>query len=309
MEKTQLLSAPVWSEKRLERDLDKAIEVFREERMREPLEAYLDQFEEYRDAFDTLLEQTVDLAELSEKALEILVEPKLQEALRYLAGPPISLDDLKVVAQASLSLKRLEADPEMAERIVDTVLLGLDRRRFPWVAEEREATDTERASAVLASAALIASQRVATIRRNEGKTAQEERTKEALRQAGFQEVPARTVATLPEAPGPGEFCGESKLGERKGDLLVRLWDGRVMPIECKVSNSSTNSIKRLNNDAAAKAEGWLREFGKRGVVPTAVLSGVYKLKNLQDAQRMGLALFWAHDLKPMVQWIKKTRRK
>ena len=156
----QLVTAPVWDEERLEADLKKAIEIFREERMREPLEAYLDQFEEYQDAFDQLLEETVDLSRLSERAIEMLGDPRLQEAVRYLAGPPMSLDDLKTLASASLSLKRLKADPAMAQRIIETVLLGLDRRRFPWASDKREATEAERRAAVLASAALIASQKV-----------------------------------------------------------------------------------------------------------------------------------------------------
>jgi len=57
-----------------------------------------------------------------------------------------------------------------------------------------------------------------------------------------------------------------------------------MPIECKVSNSSLNSVKRLNNDAAVKAVGWKRDFGLRQVVPAAVLGGVYNLHNLLEAQ-------------------------
>lgn len=80
-----------------------------------------------------------------------------------------------------------------------------------------------------------------------------------------------------------------------------------MPIECKVSNSSTNSVKRLNNDAAVKAASWKVDFGLRQVVPTAMLSGVYKLHNLVDAQTRGLTIFWAHDLAAMARWIAATR--
>lgn len=80
-----------------------------------------------------------------------------------------------------------------------------------------------------------------------------------------------------------------------------------MPIECKVSNSSTNSVKRLNNDAAVKAVSWKVDFGLRQVVPSAVLSGVYKLHNLIDAQDSGLAIFWSHDLTPLTQWIEHCR--
>jgi hypothetical protein len=106
--------------------------------MEEPLEAYLEAFEERQDAFENLLEATVDLTQLSQNALVILTDPHLLEALRYVAGPPISFDDLKIVANAtSLSAKKLEADPELVQRLVDTVLLGLDRRRFPWIGEGR----------------------------------------------------------------------------------------------------------------------------------------------------------------------------
>ena len=51
--------------------------------------------------------------------------------------------------------------------------------------------------------------------------------------------------------------------------MIGLWDGRKMPLECTVSNSELNSIKRLNNDAAVKAVEWVKEFGARGVDRTA----------------------------------------
>lgn len=107
-----------------------------------------------------------------------------------------------------------------------------------------------------------------------------------------------------DAPNPGEFCCECLLGTRKADFVVRLWDGRILAIECKVSNSATNSIKRLNNDAAIKAETWIGEFGTTGVVPSAVLTGVYKLSSLESAQSRGLTLFWEHDLSRLTEWIK-----
>lgn len=77
----------------------------------------------------------------------------------------------------------------------------------------------------------------------------------ALLESGFLEVDSagRDMRMLSGAPRSGQFCREALLGERKADLVVGLWDGRIRPIECKVSNSSTNSVKRLNNDAAIKA--------------------------------------------------------
>ena len=80
-----------------------------------------------------------------------------------------------------------------------------------------------------------------------------------------------------------------------------------MPIECKVSNSATNSVKRLNNDAAVKAEIWRHDFGAEQVVPVAMLSGVYKLHNLEEAQNRGLTIHWAHRLPDLTDWIERAR--
>ncbi len=80
-----------------------------------------------------------------------------------------------------------------------------------------------------------------------------------------------------------------------------------MPIECKVSNSAINSVKRLNNDVGSKATSWKRDFGLLQVVPTAVISGVYKLHNLIEAQSRGVTIFWGHDLEPLTNWIAATK--
>ena len=167
------IDPPRWTEAELEAARQTAIEAFRTERMQEPLEAYLETFDEYRGAVEDLLEATVNLTQLSEATEQVLTDPALLEAVRYLAGPPISADDLKVLADVeSLAAGRLRNDPEMAQRVIDTVLLALDRRRFPWVAEDREPDEAEREAAALASAALMATSRVQTNRqeRVEGTT-------------------------------------------------------------------------------------------------------------------------------------------
>jgi hypothetical protein len=302
-----MITPPSWTPEELAKGLSRAQEIFRQERLQEPLEAYLEAFEDYQGSVENLLETSIDLSELETTAVEILTSPQLLEAFRYLAGPPLSADDLQVLSEARLSAFRLKADPAMVARVVEVVRVALDRRRFPWVSEGREPTESEKAAAVLASAALMATSRVGTMRRSEGKKAQERSVQDALLKAAFIQVPTRRVATLNQAPRPGEFCAESPLGTRKADFIVGLWDHRVMAIECKVSNSATNSVKRLNNDAAAKAEAWIDDFGKIQIVPVAVLSGVYKIHNLVDAQTRGLTLFWAHDLPALISWIESTR--
>ena len=276
--------------------------------MQEPLEQYLEAFEVSRDAIDTLLESTVDLTALLDKAVDVLSDTDLLSAVRYLAGPPISTDDLKTLADdASLTPSRLRADPEMAQRVIEVVLLGVDRQRFPWLSENREPTEPERHAAVIATAALLAQRSVMTGHANESKDEQEKAVKDRLVEAGFTEVARRTINNTSEAPEEGTFCSESQFGSRKADIIARLYDGRIMPIEAKVSNSSTNSVKRLNNDAAVKARQWTQEFGTSNVVPTAVLGGVFKIHNLRSAQDGDhLTIFWAHNLDAMVQFIDST---
>jgi len=298
---------PSWSDEELELDRRTSITKFREERLEEPLEQYLETFDTYRGVVEDLLEATVDLTTLSSASLTVLTDPALLLALRYLAGPPISEDDLKILADASLAPSRLKSNPDMAQRVMETILIALDRRRFPWISEGREPEESEREAATLASAALMATQRLSTSRRSESKEAQEKAVADALLNAEFKEVPTHPILTLADAPNAGEFCKETMFGSRKADFVVGLWDGRKMPVECKVSNSSTNSVKRLNNDAAVKAVAWIQEFGTAQTVPAAVISGVFKAHNLKSAQAAGLSLFWAYKLKAMLDWIESTR--
>jgi hypothetical protein len=303
-----MIAAQQWTREQLDAERAKAREIFRQERMLEPLEQYLETFDRCQGVVEDLLETTIDLSKLDDSAVDVVTDPDLLDAFRYLAGPPISADDLRVLAEAVLAPSRLRNNEEMVRRIVEVVRAGLDRRRFPWMSDGREPTETERSGAILASAVLIATNRVGTSRRSEGKERQEALVEGALVQAQMKKVPTRSVETMNLAPRPGEFCRESQLGSRKADFVIGLYDQRLLAVECKVSNSEINSIKRLNNDAAAKATTWLKEFGSKNVVPSAVLSGVFKLRHLLRAQdEQGCTIFWAHDIGPMIRWIDATK--
>src|SRR5262245_37010848 len=104
---------PRWTADQFEASRLTAIARFREERMQEPLEEYLESFEAVRASVEDLLEATVDLSQIGDEAVRVLTNPGLLEAVRYLAGPPISEDDLKTLAEASLGPTRLKADPAM----------------------------------------------------------------------------------------------------------------------------------------------------------------------------------------------------
>ncbi|WP_420621727.1 XamI family restriction endonuclease [Candidatus Poriferisodalis sp.] len=301
-----LVNPPRWTDGELEQERRRAIELFREERLTEPVGRYLQAFDDYAASVDRLMRESQDLRSLRDVAQSVLTDADLLEAFRYLAGPPVSTDDLMELAETNLTASRLRDDADATQRVIETILAMLDSRRFTWVAEGRQPSDEERSAAAMASASLMASQRVRTNRANEAKTGQEEAVRNHLAVSGLTEVETREVSTPADAPGRGEFCAECSVAGRKADVVVGLHDGRVMPIECKVSNSSTNSVKRLNNDAAAKAAEWVRAFGHQGIVPTAVLSGVFKTHNLVQAQESGLTIFWAHGLQPLTDFVAAT---
>ena len=294
-----------WGTDVLKSESEEAIKLFRKERLLEPLEKWKRAVDRNQELFRRLFHNygLQKPALLTPEQLAEIFKHNMGDALRYVVGPPISKDDLKVLAEASLAPSLMARRPEQARRIVEIITQALDTKRFPWIGEQRRPTREEEASAFLASAVLLSSQQVSTDRRSEGKTTQEAAVQKHLTSMGFKIEKTRSIKTLTDAPLPGHFCGETLVGSRKADVVVRLFDGRLMPIECKVSNSSTNSVKRLNNDAAVKAGIWLKEFGTKQIVPTAVLSGVFKMLNLEQAQEGGLTLFWAHRLEEMENFI------
>ncbi|MGH2446172.1 MAG: XamI family restriction endonuclease [Candidatus Limnocylindria bacterium] len=194
---------PRWTHQQLTDAALVARAAFREQRLVEPLELYMEQFEDVRARMEDLLETTVDLSRLTDMASEVMLDPRLFDAVRYLASPPIAKDDLKVLAEANLTLASMRRDPDESRRAVAVVLTALDRNRFPWVGEDREPSEAERGAAILASAAMTAVRRVMTSRQNDAKTAQEESVADALAEAGLTIVPggryARWMKPLREA--------------------------------------------------------------------------------------------------------------
>lgn len=81
-----MIEPPVWTDDQLEADRIKAIAAFSRERLEEPLEDYLEAFDEYQGHIEVVLETTVDLTELDTTALDVLGDPRLLEAFRYLGS-------------------------------------------------------------------------------------------------------------------------------------------------------------------------------------------------------------------------------
>ncbi|MGH8899723.1 MAG: XamI family restriction endonuclease [Egibacteraceae bacterium] len=233
------------------------------------------------------------MRQVTEAALA--ADPELWQYLRYVCGPPISEEDLWTMIGSS-KLKRMR--PEFAADTAEIVSLVIDSVRFPWVEDGRDPSPTELEAAVLATTCLLAHERLRTHRRMTASVGQEAAAAAVLEAAGFRHVESRDAVWLVDDMDRGTYSRERKVAGAKCDLPVRLCDGRLLLLECKVSNGPKNGWKRLLRETAGKRDKWRNRFGDQAVTG-AVVAGVFDLSCLHGAQADRVCLFWQHDLRPL----------
>lgn len=303
-----------WSAEELAVDAASAVAEFRARRLGEPLQRYLDAYDASVDVNQALigrLNEVLAGADATHEFVQTLWATEAgRTAFRYVGAPPISDDDLTTLAEAKLSNLAAQDATGKRRRLVDVMRAIADPRRFPWIAQQREPTPGELHAAVLATTALMASQRVQTLRRGDEKSMVEGAVKGLLVGMGWQQAPTRppqgVQSLLNDSPPPGTFLTQINVGSDNADVLVRLGDGRLLAIECKGSNSEINSRKRLNKEAAQNARAWLARFGGQ-VVPAVALQGVFKDRYLIEAQATPMLIFWGYRLDDLKNFIDATR--
>jgi len=286
-----------WTREELLVQRTQAEHVFIEQRREEGPRAYADVFAELEPIVSGTLELTRDLRDVT--GAKLVAYDVLLQTLRYCCAPPISEEDLWTM----VGRKFRHVPPDVADATASAMQPLYDPVRFPWLVTSREPTSGERASAILATTAMLASVVTATRRRGDVSIRQEAAVGEALRAAGFNFDPNRTPLAVLDALERGSFSRERKVAGAKCDVPVRLHDGRLLAIECKVSNGPKNSWKRLNREAGGKAERWRAAFGTQ-IVTAAVLAGVFDVSCLVAGQRdNGVAIFWEHELGPLAEFV------
>lgn len=266
--------------------------------------AYQGHFRDAHTVADGLFARTDDLLSLTAEALAKR-DRVAREVVRYLAGPPLSGDDVDVLLNAEGAAH--EQNPRNLEELVLSVI---DPLRFPWCSDRaspRPPTDEERRVALKWIAGLIAAQKAATARRIGASRRQEEAVEAALSSAPlrFQKVQPRGIDYAADFLTSGQFCRQSLVGGTRADFSIGLRH-HLLVLECTVSNSEGNSYKRLIHEVGKKASRWRVAFG-RSVIPAAVLDGVFKLENLQKAQASEISPFWEYDLRSLVDFVATTR--
>ena len=292
-----------WTKRELEEAARISRDRFAVSRRTEGIEYYLIKFDEHYERVSELMDRTDNLLSLEENAQGLFADEFLGE-IRYLSSPVISEDDLQTLSDVeSIAKTKLSSNAEDSSKVVELIIENLDPERFPWVLEDRAPEPDELKTALTSTTVMMAAQKTQTNRRNIAKELQEGSVADYLKDLGYKEVARRPINRVSDAPKHMEFCRESKVSGKRADIVIGLADGRFMAIECKVSNSEVNSVKRLNHETVSKVTLWNGSFGTHGVVGAAVLAGVFKVSNLMDAQEEGVSIFWSFDLSPLGEFL------
>jgi hypothetical protein len=301
---------PVWDDAALAEHAQTALEAFVDRRLAEPAARYVEHLNARKQALRKLFRLLTPInpnkPDIS-VVRDILLDKELLSALRYVAGPPISEDDLGVLvtrSTARVTKTAIKTDPKLANEILHLICQLADNARFPWIKAGRSPRFHELKQAIRATTTMHAAQTMQTERRGYGKEIEAQLQKH-LEAMDFKKVPTpnKGKVTAPaHLPKKMTFYGECTVHGRRADLLIGLPDGRCIAVEAKDSSSVVNSVKRVLNDTAAKARHWHGKFGET-IVPVALLSGVFGLDNLKDAQTSGLYLVWSHDLDSFASWL------
>lgn len=286
-----------WSDDELRKDRDLAEARFVLERQGEGPTAFYAAWDVVRPQIEHAMLMTDNLRDIRAQAL--LAERGLWQTLRYFCAPPVSEEDLWTL----VGKKFKNVPSSHAEQTAQAFASVLDARRAPWVAQDRAPTAEEAELAVFSTSVLLTHESFKTGRRGTSSRAQEEEVSEALKAAGLDFDSTRSPINDLDGLSRGTFSRERKVAGAKCDLPIRLKDGRLLALECKVSNGPKNSWKRLQREVGGKADTWRREFGSR-VVTGALLAGVFDLTCVRRSQEeQGVAIFWQHDLAPLLGFV------
>lgn len=293
-------SPPLWPEDVLREERDKAEKLFVLERQGEGPAAFYGTWDQAEADIRAALALTNNLRQID--GARLVAEKRLWQVLRYVCAPRVSEEDLWTLVG-----KKFKNVPEQfSDATAKTFSSLIDNKRFPWVAADRDPESRELDAAVMATTTLLAHETLSTRRRGSASKSQEALVSETLVAAGLVLDPSRKPVVALDEIARGQFSRERKVGGAKCDVPIRLHDGRLLALECKVSNGPKNSWKRLQREVGGKGDTWKQSYGSQ-VVTGAVLAGVFDLKCLVDAQsRQSVVLFWQHDLKPLIQFIEST---
>jgi hypothetical protein len=267
---------------------------------------------DWRDALTEAREMIGDALRASDFLCDLqgalTVSGRHMTVFRSLMAPPTSQDQFKLICSdwpKATEKSGNRIGPEQARLVAESLGEWLSPRLAPWLRYARRPRRRELYALMLATAPLIAAQRVATARRTRIAHVQEQTLIELLERNGWTKVASRTIDRQ-GALQPRQFMHKARFasgitGRAEVDVALGLRNAVVLALECKVTNDETNSVKRIN-DVSKKATAWRAHWGNF-VQPAALLQGVIKMSDVQRLLDENVEVFWSHRLDLFGDWI------
>ena len=294
------VAPPQWTAAELKAARDTAEDAFTHLRREEGPKAFQRMYDQLRPRVEQVFEASDDIQNLTGAVFK--ADPQAWQACRYLCGPPISQEDLWTLVGGP---KFRSVPPDYAEDTAEAIRVVVDPVRFPWLAQGRPPWPDEREMAIMATTVLWAAQQTGTERRGEASSRQETMTAKTLDDAGLTlEVSRAPIQFIDDMPRGG-YSRERRLAGAKCDVPARLFDGRLLALECKVSNGPKNGWKRVNREVGGKSDAWRAHFGSQALTGV-ILAGVFDLSCLVTAQDRGVIILWEHDMNPLREFVEST---
>lgn len=254
---------------------------------------------------EAALTDSHDLRDLS-SALE--ADGSHMLVFRHLLAPPKSQDQFKLLCDAWSKGSEKSGRPQKIEvipAVSEVVTQWMDRKIAPWLATNRNPTKVERELLIERVISFIAPKLMETQKRNRLSAEQESAVVDLLVSIGWARLPSVTIDTR-AAIAPKHFMNKTRFATatttaQEVDIACGFNGSYVAAMECKVTNDTTNSVKRVN-DVLKKAAAWKAHWGSF-VETAALLQGVIKPEDVQRLTDEGVKVFWSHDLDTFKTWV------
>lgn len=232
--------------------------------------------------------------------------------LRHLFAPPISQDQLKLIAPlypkgAEKRGSKLKADA--AKEFSDAFALRRDKFLTPWLDTNAAPTRRQVKRLLDTVTPMISSQIFNTVRRNRLSDEQEVAVEAILVASGWAKVASSKLIGTKDLD-PGSYmrktrCRSSKTATKEVDIACGVNSNLILAMECKVSNDGTNSVKRVS-DVMDKVKSW-NESWADFIQTAALLQGVILYKDVARMLASDVQVFWSHDLDRFSSWLKANK--
>ena len=264
--------------------------------------------------------RTRDFANLEPSLLK--ATPNVVRTLRMATAPPLAVDRLVGLSYTKQSLvktleqgelpKRMKANDlqDQLERISAILSELLDVDIFPWLTEDRPATEVERSRA----ASIVADRLCGAIANPIIRNAQEQRQLAVigsyLEDLGYREQPHPTNASLTDME-PGTFAFRMNIEVEGGSGIVNIptdvviqplepaADGLPVLIEAKSAGDFTNTNKRRKEEATTVRQ--LTNTYGDGVRFVLFLCGYFNSGYLGYEAAEGIDWVWEHRVEDLVE--------